>query len=135
VMIGPAQVDVSVLAALPNVTLAGPRPHGALPGYAQHWTAGLIPFRDTAQIRACNPLKLREYLAAGRPVVATPFPALAPYAAEVAVATDPAGFAAALQAARAEPAGRADARRALVAGESWEAQAAVARRLIDGLLG
>lgn len=132
-MIGPAQTDVSSLAALPNVTLAGPRPHDALPGYAQHWTAGLIPFLDTPQIRACNPLKLREYLAAGRPVVATAFPALAPYAAGVAVATGPVGFAAALEAAREEPAGRDALRRALVAGESWEAQAAVARRLIDGL--
>jgi glycosyltransferase involved in cell wall biosynthesis len=134
VMIGPAQVDVSALAGLPNVTLMGPRPHAALPGYAQHWTAGIIPFHDTPQIRACNPLKLREYLAAGRPVVATPFPALLPYAAEVAVATDPAGFAAALEAARTEPPGRDAARQALVASESWEARAAAARSWIDGLL-
>jgi glycosyltransferase involved in cell wall biosynthesis len=133
-MIGPAQVDTAALASLPNVTLAGSRPHDALPGYAQHWTAGIIPFHDTAQIRACNPLKLREYLAAGRPVVATPFPALAPYAAGVAVAIDPAGFAAALEAARNEAPGRDTARQALVAGESWAARAAAARGWIDGLL-
>lgn len=132
-MIGPVQADVAPLRGLPNVVLAGPRPHAALPGYAQHWTAGIIPFRDTAQIRACNPLKLREYLAAGRPVVATPFPALAPYAAEVAAARDAAGFAAALEAARAEQPGRAAARRALVEGESWAARASAARAWIDRL--
>ena len=132
-MIGPAQADTAVLQGLPNVVLAGPRPHAALPGYAQHWTAGMIPFRDTAQIRACNPLKLREYLAAGRPVVATPFPALAPYAAEVAVARDAAGFAAALEATRTESPDRAAARRALVEGESWAARAAAARAWIDRL--
>jgi glycosyltransferase involved in cell wall biosynthesis len=133
-MIGPVQADVATLAALPNVTLLGPRPHAALPGYAQHWTAGLIPFRDTPQIRACNPLKLREYLAAGRPVVATPFPALAPYAAEAMVATDAAGFAAALEAAQGDTALRAASRRALVAGETWASRAAEARGWIDGLL-
>lgn len=132
-MIGPVQADTSALHGLPNVVLAGPRPHAALPGYAQHWTAGIIPFHDTPQIHACNPLKLREYLAAGRPVVATPFPALAPYAAEVAVARDPAGFAAALEATRAERSGRAAARRALVEGESWAARASTARAWIDRL--
>ncbi len=133
VMIGPAQVDVSALARLPNMALVGARAHAALPGYAQHWTVGIIPFRDTPQIRACNPLKLREYLAAGRPVVATPFPALAPYAGEVAVARDAAGFAAALQAALSDTPDRAAARRALVEGESWAARAAAARAWIDGL--
>jgi glycosyltransferase involved in cell wall biosynthesis len=132
-MIGPAQCDLSALDGLPNVTLAGERPHDALPGYAQHWTAGLIPFRDTPQIRACNPLKLREYLAAGRPVVATPFPALAPYAAEVAVATDAEGFAAALEASRGDQPARAAARRLLVEGESWACRAAAARAWIDAL--
>jgi glycosyltransferase involved in cell wall biosynthesis len=133
-MIGPAQADVAALGGLPNVTLLGPRPHATLPGYAQHWTAGLIPFRDTPQIRACNPLKLREYLAAGRPVVATPFPALAPYAAEAMVATDAAGFAAALEAAQCDTVSRAASRRALVANETWDARAAEARGWIDGLL-
>lgn len=125
-LIGHRAADVSALAGLGNVELLGPRPHAALPGYAQHWTAGLIPFRDNAQIRASNPLKLREYLAAGRPVVATPFPALEPYAAHVAVATQAAAFADALRASRHDTAERADRRRAAVAGESWHARAAQA---------
>jgi glycosyltransferase involved in cell wall biosynthesis len=132
-MIGPAQADISALSGLHNVLLLGERPHAALPGYAQHWTAGLIPFRDTPQIRACNPLKLREYLAAGRPVVATPFPALAPYAAEVGTAHDPLGFAARLVASLHEAPSRVAARKLLVDGESWAVRAAAARAWIDGL--
>lgn len=133
VLVGPVATDLSPLAGLPNLVLAGPRPHAALPGFAQHWTAGIIPFRDTPQIRACNPLKLREYLAAGRPVVATPFPALVPYAAHVAEARDPAAFAAALEASRGDVPAAAAARRASVAGESWDARAAEAAALIDRL--
>ncbi len=120
---------------LPNVSLLGARPHAALPSYAQHWTAGLIPFLDNAQIRASNPLKLREYLAAGRPIVATPFPAMLPYAEHLAVAATPEAFADALRATLLDPPGAAAARRAAVAGESWDARAAAAAALIDAMGG
>jgi glycosyltransferase involved in cell wall biosynthesis len=133
VLIGPVRTDVSALAALPNIRLLGARPHAALPGYAQHWTAGLIPFRDTPQIRACNPLKLREYLAAGRPVVATGFPALAAYREHVHIAGTAEAFRDALCNAQDEAASAAGAaaRRAAVASEGWAGRAAVAADLID----
>ena len=133
VLVGPAQCDLAALHGVPNIELPGTRPHDALPGFAQHWTAGIIPFRDTPQIRACNPLKLREYLAAGRPVVATDFPALAPYRAAIATAATPQDVARALEAARRDTPAAAAARRALVAGESWAARAAEAAALIDRL--
>ena len=128
-----AETDLTPLEGLANVVRLGPKPHAELPGYAQNWTAGIIPFVDNAQIRACNPLKLREYLAAGRPVVSTPFPALAPYAGLVTQVQDAAGFAAALEACRAEPSGPNPARQQTVAAESWAARAAQAARLIEAL--
>jgi glycosyltransferase involved in cell wall biosynthesis len=133
VFVGSVAADIAAISALPNVALLGPRPHAALPSYAQHWTAGLIPFRDNAQIRASNPLKLREYLAAGRPIVATPFPALLPYRAHLAVAASVEEFVAALRAARDDPAGAAAARQAAVAAESWDARAATAAALIGAV--
>lgn len=78
-LIGPAKTDIRALCAEPNIVWLGPRAHAALPTYSQHWTAGLLPFRNNAQIAACNPLKLREYLAAGSAVVTTEFPALDGY--------------------------------------------------------
>lgn len=79
VFIGKVAVDVSLLKQYPNVLFLGEKIHQQLPSYSQYWDASLLPFKDNAQIQACNPLKLREYLAAGRPIVSTPFPALAPY--------------------------------------------------------
>lgn len=76
VFIGKAVIDVSPLSSFSNVKLLGERSHHTLPSYSQHWTASLLPFVDNAQIRACNPLKLAEYLAAGRPIVSTSFPAM-----------------------------------------------------------
>lgn len=64
------------LSAYKNTYFFGARPHYQLPSYSQHWTASLLPFLNNAQINSCNPLKLMEYLAAGRPVISTPFPAL-----------------------------------------------------------
>lgn len=76
VFIGKAVIDISCLTRFKNVTLLGVRTHQQLPTYSQHWTASLLPFIDNAQIRACNPLKLSEYLAAGRPIISTSFPAV-----------------------------------------------------------
>jgi len=132
-MIGEVRVPVERLTAVPNIRLIGPRPHAALPGYAQHWQASLLPFLDNAQIRASNPLKLREYLAAGRPVVSTPFPALDAYADLVAIAPDVDGFAAAIEHALAEPETRRAERRDRVRSETWEARAAQVATLIDEL--
>jgi glycosyltransferase involved in cell wall biosynthesis len=133
VLVGPQQASIAPLQALPNVILTGPRPHAALPGYVQHWTVSLIPFRDTPQIRACNPLKLREYLAAGTPIVATDFPALDGYRDLVEVGCDPAAFIAAMRRAAAEGGTRSAERKGRVAGESWQARAAMVSDLLAAL--
>ena len=79
IFIGKPVVDVSVLTRFPNVTLLGERPHHQLPSYSQYWTACLLPFINNDQIRACNPLKLYEYLATGRPIISTDFPAVSSF--------------------------------------------------------
>ncbi len=131
VLAGPVQTDLGVLDGVGNIHRIGARPHAALPGYAQHWQAGIIPFRDTPQIRACNPLKLREYLAAGQPIVSTDFPALGPYRDLVRVAATPETFAQALRDSLQDS--NRLARQARVAGESWAARAGDAARWIDAL--
>jgi glycosyltransferase involved in cell wall biosynthesis len=132
VFIGNVETDVSALTSRPNVRLLGKRAHHELPGYAQHWIASLLPFRDNAQIRACNPLKLREYMAAGRPIISTDFPALRPYHDLISVAAGPHSFAAAL-AASAHETDRARERQLRVQGETWEARAAEIERAMEQL--
>lgn len=131
-LIGEVRTNVDLLRGLPNVRLVGPRDHGDLPSYVQHWQVSLLPFRDTPQIRACNPLKLREYLAAGTPIVSTPFPALRPYLGLVEVAPSASGFAAAIRNAAADTR-RNVYRRSAVRGESWEQRAAELDQALAGL--
>lgn len=96
VLVGPANADISALTAEPNIQWLGPKPHHELPRYSQHWDIGLLPFINNAQIQACNPLKLREYLAAGSPVVSTDFPALDGYRDIIKVSDSAQGFAEAM---------------------------------------
>lgn len=79
VLLGPGDAGRS-LRKLPNVHLFGEKPHRELPAWLDRFDACLIPFRDGELTRAVNPVKLYEYLARGKPVVATATPALTPFA-------------------------------------------------------
>lgn len=135
VFIGDIRCDISQLSQLKNIHFLGQRPHDQLPRYVQHWTASMLPFVDNTQIRACNPLKLREYMAAGTPIISTPFPALTPYAPWLNIEPTVEGFASALEYSRIEGANaeHRKARSNAVAGETWAARASDAAAVIDSL--
>lgn len=124
VLIGEAATDVSALQTLPNVHLLGRRPYADLPAYAKAFDVGLIPFRVNELTRAVNPIKLREYLSAGLPVVSTPMPEVARYAQWVEVAEGREAFIEACGRAidRAGDTTAAEARRTAMASETWEAK-------------
>lgn len=58
---------------LPNVVLAGSRRLDDLPPLLQHMDCVLIPFRYNTLTASIYPLKINEYLAAGKPVVSSAF--------------------------------------------------------------
>jgi glycosyltransferase involved in cell wall biosynthesis len=89
----------NALRDLPNVRLLGRRPHAALMNYLAGFDVGLIPFPDNAFSRGRDPIKLYEYLAGYKPVVALNTPQLADIP-NVKVATSPAEFLAQIEAAR-----------------------------------
>ncbi|MFQ3409822.1 glycosyltransferase, partial [Escherichia coli] len=66
--------DTTAVRNLPNVHFTGRRPYQSLPGYCKKFDIAVLPFVVNELTLAANPLKLREYLAAGLPVVATPLP-------------------------------------------------------------
>ena len=103
VLIGPS-LDESFrgrpLFELPNVAWLGPRPYRLLPGYLAAFDVALIPFVRDEVTRAVSPLKLYEYLAGGKPVVATAIPECQAIP-EVEVVGTPEELARALDACRA----------------------------------
>lgn len=60
--------------SLSNVKILPPVAFTALAQSIQHWRAAWIPFKVNDLTEAVNPLKLREYLAAGLPTLSTPMP-------------------------------------------------------------
>lgn len=118
----------------PNVIAVGRRSYTELPGWLQRFDVGLVPYRTDPFNVASSPLKVYEYLAAGRPVVSTPLPALDGLAPYVRTAADVAGFVGALEAAMADgPSGDACLR--IAAANSWDTRVRLLEACIDQVLG
>ena len=79
VFIGKVDCNVDKLQQFSNVYFLGAKPHVDLPKYIQNWNVAILPFINNKQIQMCNPLKLREYIASGTPIVTTDFNALNGY--------------------------------------------------------
>ena len=74
------------LRRMPNVALLGHVAYRDLPAYLHEADVLLIPYVLNDATRAVSPLKFFEYLATGRPVVASPLPSLLPYANAIRIA-------------------------------------------------
>ena len=132
VLLGQVLCDVSAVRGLPNVHLLGQKRHDELPAYCKGFDAGMIPYRIDERMQFVNPLKLREYLSAGVPVVSTPVHEVVRYAHLCRVAGTPEAFVAALDEAIAEadPATRRG-RSSAMAKETWSARVAEVMRILD----
>jgi len=75
---GVFDVDVSELESLPNVRLLGQQPYETMPQYLYHFDACLIPFKLNAITHATDPVKMYEYLSAGKPIVSVALSELRP---------------------------------------------------------
>ena len=125
VLIGPAATDISRLKGRPNIHHIERRPYADLPRYCKAFSAGLIPFVVDELTIHVNPIKLREYLSAGLPVVSTALPEVMLYKDVCRVARTKEEFVAACEAAIAEdsPAAREERSRRMER-ETWEKKVA-----------
>ncbi len=132
VLIGPEQMDLSSLKAEPNVVHIGQLPPEELAGYAAHFDVGIIPFLRNEFNRLCNPIKLKEYLALGFPIVATSLPAYAAYEGLILTAETHDEFLDQLDRAVADrDPERAGSRRAAVSGDDWDRIASKMARMLE----
>ena len=92
VLIGNLIEDFSELLKLDNVTHIKAVEHHRLASFSQHWQVSILPFVDNEQIRSCDPLKLKEYIATGTPIVTTRFAAVNPYRETILIADTHQGF-------------------------------------------
>src|SRR5262245_8540793 len=120
-LIGRLAVDPGRLKALPNVVFAGPQPYRSLPAWAKAFDVAIIPYRLTRQVMNAAPLKLREYLATGKPVVAVPAPEITRFAGLVRLARGSDQFITAIEDALSSDTDAARARRmAATSAMNWD---------------
>jgi glycosyltransferase involved in cell wall biosynthesis len=129
VLLGKVGMDLGELAALANVHVLGRKPYATLPGYCKGFDVALIPFPINDVTLNANPLKAREYLAAGLPVVSTAIPEVE-FLDACAIARDHDEFCAKIAAALEEP-GPSAPRSLAMANEGWHARADEVARLYD----
>ncbi len=92
VLLGDSTVDLSPYRSIQNIHFLGRKPYADLPAYCRQFDVGLIPFKVNELTRSVNPIKLREYLAAGLPVVSTPLPEVKHYERLANLADGPEAF-------------------------------------------
>src|SRR5205823_2010616 len=81
--------DLRPLNGQANLHLLGEKPYPALPAFLHAFDIAIIPFKKLPLTEATNPVKLFEYLSAGKRVVATDLAELRQYRDYVALATGP----------------------------------------------
>jgi glycosyltransferase involved in cell wall biosynthesis len=97
VLVGAPNPNVDALRELPNVHFLGVKRHEEIPAYVHGFDVCMLPTARTDWGVKCRPLKLLEYLAAGKPIVATPTPASSSYADVAFIAGDVSSWVAAIQ--------------------------------------
>lgn len=74
VITGKIETDITELTEEENIYFTGPVPYAELPAMVSGWEACFLAYLRTPLTEAISPLKLKEYLASGKPVITTPLP-------------------------------------------------------------
>jgi glycosyltransferase involved in cell wall biosynthesis len=134
--VGLIAADVSRLRRYPNVIFAGPRPYETLPNWAAAFDVAIYAHQVNRQTKHSNPLKLREYLATGKPVVSVVTPETAAFGEVVYLADNREAYLAAIERALGEETPELRQKRmASVRGVSWDARFEETIAAVDGMLG
>lgn len=121
VFVGPISTDVNKLKRFENVHFLGQKPYDQVPFYGNEFDVAIMPWNRNRWIEFCNPIKIKEYLALGKPVVSTYYPEIEPYSDVVYIARDYDAFVSCIHEAVEEhdPA-KEDERRNKVKNETWD---------------
>lgn len=133
--VGPVRYLPDEVKAQPNVRILPPVPYAELPEAMAHWAAAWVPFEVSELTAAVNPLKIREYLAAGLPSHCTPLPEVESLTAEadVLISLDSLAIVEWLKSTAAgDTVAKRRGRRAAMASHSWVARCKQLRGIAAG---
>lgn len=128
VFVGDVPLDYDDRLSTENVWILGQKPYELIPHYGKCFDVAILPWKANKWTEAANPIKLKEYLALGKPVVSTPaFTELQYYLDVVYEANTPETFAESIKKALKENCPELiAARRKKVQNTSWDNKAKLA---------
>jgi glycosyltransferase involved in cell wall biosynthesis len=131
VLVGRGDTDLSPVQNVPNIHVLGHRPYERLPEYLHAFDVAILPFVCNELTFNSNPLKLREYLAAGLPLISAPLPEAAKFGDRLTLASTPEDYIAAVERFLANgETGPSRARSLQMETESWDHKVAEMEKLL-----
>jgi glycosyltransferase involved in cell wall biosynthesis len=131
VLVGDATCSMERFSSFPNVHWIGFQSYEKIPGYGSAFDVALMPWLDNNWIRHSNPIKLKEYLALGLPVVTTDFPEAHYYANHLTIARSADDFISAIRRLLDSPPDPSSQREAVLK-KSWANRATLLIDLCEG---
>lgn len=135
VLVGPdnlSEEDSRRLSKMPNVHFLGQKELARLPEYLKAFDVALIPYTVKGHALTVYPLKLHEYLASGRAIVATALPELRPYSGLIHIGETHEQFIAQIGQALSDNSPQAiEARVATARNNTWDQRVSDIYRFLD----
>jgi squalene synthase HpnC len=129
-----AGADIHHLADLANVHVLSEQPYGKLPPFLKAFDTCIIPFKKTPLTEATNPVKVFEFLSAGKSVVATRLLELEQFGDQIELVSTTDEWLARLEHALGDYGpDRVAARFAFARDNTWERRAEALRQAIRGV--
>lgn len=114
-----------------NVHLVGPVPNADVPALMAGFDVSIVPHMETPFTESLNPIKLWEYLAAGKPIVATNVAGFRDYPGLVMTASGAEAFTSACRAALSEDASLPERRQSEAARNTWGMRVERLERILE----
>jgi len=132
VFLGRLIADPAPVHGIPNVYFLGKKPYEEVPQYGAQFDLAIMPLKQNRWKYYSNPIKLREYLALGLPIVSAEFSEAANYRDVIYVAHNSEDFIQGIrEALEGHGVGSVESRRARVSGNTWEQTALYIAETID----
>jgi glycosyltransferase involved in cell wall biosynthesis len=123
VVIGKAAVGCERLSRYPNFHYREAVSYDDLPDFVSYFSVCILPYVRSVLTDNINPLKLKEYLATGKPIVSTALPEAIKLAPLVRIAGNPTEFVNEVESSIIGSSASLEEIQVQLRGESWEAKA------------
>jgi len=132
VLVGPTNCSLDEVTSLPNVHWLGACEPHEVPAFGAGFDVALMPWLANDWIAHCNPIKVKEYLALGLPIVSTAYPDVERYRGLLRVARSSTEFVALVRQTLVDGGpSTPEKRRQAVAGDSWDRRAVELMEMVD----